>query len=197
MSTSIIRHNWVEQALSSFRSHFASCGYTIPDNVRVSIGFTKGSTHGTLGQCINKANSQDDHWELFISPIVGVSGDPEKDRLSTINILETIAHEMIHATVGLGCGHRGDFAVCAAAVGFTRPWRYTPAGDKMLAVIEQIVRQQGLFPSGGIKLPKKQGKSLVKCTCEGCGYVAYITAKNLENVGTPICPDDREAMMCD
>jgi hypothetical protein len=68
----------------------------------------------------------------------------------------------------------------------------------MLDRIETIIVQQGLFPTGAITLLKKpQGKSLVKCQCEGCDFVAYITAKQLERNGTPVCPNDFEAMWCD
>lgn len=197
--SSIIRHNWIEQSLLEFRAHFASCGYTVPDNVRVSVGFTKGGHAGkkALGVCYSPIASADGFYELFIFPEVGARGEELIDKASTINILETVAHELVHATVGNEHGHRGNFIVCAAAVGFVKPWRYTPAGDKIMQIIEQIIGKQGLFPAGAIKLPKKQGKSLVKCQCEGCDYVAYITAKQLEKHGTPVCPTDFEAMWCE
>lgn len=197
MSTSIIRHNWIETALGSFRGHFQECGYTVPTNVRVSVGFVKSSTHPkALGQCFDKKASKDGFFELFISPIVGATGEVETDTKSTVNILETIAHEMVHASVGIDQGHQGQFITCAAAVGFVRPWRYTPAGERMLTIINTIIGKQGLFPAGAITLPrKKQGKSLIKCYCE-CNYVAYITMKNLEEHGTPICPNDFVAMEC-
>lgn len=202
MSTSIIRHNWVEAAVVEFRRHFWTCGYQVPDNIRVSIGFTKaapGKHKKALGQCVDRSMSKDDHFELFISPEVGSTGNLEVDKAATINILETIAHELCHATVGNQHGHQGAFIDCAAAVGFERPWRYTPAGEKMLSMINQILDNQGLFPAGAIVIPHKktQGKALIKCQCEGCGYVAYVTRKNFEASGTPVCPNEFEAMGCE
>jgi hypothetical protein len=149
-----------------------------------------------LGQCFDKTTSTDDHYELFISPEVGKNGEELADKASTVNILETIAHELVHATVGNDHGHQGAFIGCAAAVGFIRPWRYTPAGEKMMGMIEQIVAKQGLFPAGAIKLLKKpQGKSLIKCECE-CGFKAYVTRKMMEEIGVPVCPVDFVVMEC-
>ena len=197
--SSIVRHQWVESALSEFKIHFQECGYTVPDKVRISVGFSKGNNHAkSLGQCVDKSNSKDDHYELFISPIAGANGEAEIDKAQTVNILETIAHELVHATVGNEHGHQGAFIGCAGKVGFNRPWKYTPAGELMLKVIEGIIAKQGLFPAGAIILgKKKQGKSLIKCQCEGCDYKAYITRKMLEENGTPVCPNDFEAMYCD
>ena len=199
--SSVIRHTWIEDALTAFRAHFKECDYEVPEKVRVSIGFGKGpAKHGkiSLGQCFDKINSADGHYELFISPQVGAKGESEADKLNTINILETIAHEMVHATVGNECGHRGAFVVCAAAIGFTKPWKYTPAGEKILNVINQIIAKQGLFPTGAIIPNKpKQGKSLIKCQCDQCDFKAYITYKMMEEHGTPICPNDRDIMYCE
>lgn len=198
MSTSIIRHQWLESALSEFRTHFTQCGYTIPDNVRISIGLCR--THAgrkALGQCFDKTNSKDNHYELFVSPEVGKNGEELVDQASTMNILETIAHELCHATVGNEHGHQGAFITIAQKVGFARPWRYTPSGDGMKLIINAIIAKQGLFPAGALMVrAKKQGKSLVKCNCE-CGFVAYITTKNLMEHGTPICPTDFIAMECE
>lgn len=199
--SSVIRHQWVEAALAEFRGHFWQCGFTVPDNIRVSVGFTKSPAHRkTLGQCIDKGWSKDGHYELFISPEeITINGEQLIDKPLTINILETIAHELIHATVGNEHGHQGAFIGCAAAVGFNRPWRYTPAGEKMLKKIEEIIAKLGLFPAGTVMMMRKktQGKSLIKCQCEGCDFTAYVTRKQLEANGTPICPNDFEAMLCE
>ncbi len=189
-SPSILRQEWVEHAAAVFKQHFAECYWTVPDNIRLSIGFPVGSKDGKkkLGICHNEEWSADKHWEIFISP----------DYTDTKEILETIAHEMIHATVKVP-GHRGKFKECAIAVGFVAPFSYTPAGPKMLACIEAITAQIGEFPAGILSLAKrkKQATRLLKCECPDCGYLARVTAKWVDQVGAPICPVDEVQMVCD
>lgn len=189
-SPSIIRQEWVEQAAIMFKDHFAKCWWNVPDNVRLSIGFPVGAKDGKrkLGQCFNKLHSTDDHWEIFISP----------DYTNSVEILETIAHEMVHATVGTECGHRGKFKDCATAIGFEAPMTATPAGPIMLAFINDIIAKIGEFPAGTMNMAmrKKQATNLLKCECPDCGYIARVTAKWISSVGEPICPVDMIAMEC-
>lgn len=187
MSTSLVRHQWIESALEAFKAHFKTCGYEVPSNVRISVGLcTSHAGRKASGQCFDKVASKDGYYELFVSPEVGKNGEETVDRAATENILETIAHELCHATVGNEHGHQGQFITIAQAVGFARPWRYTPSGEGMKAIINTIIAQLGLFPAGALTLTKKkQGKSLFKCYCE-CGYASYITAKMMMDNGTPI-----------
>lgn len=189
-SPSILRQEWIETAAQTFKAHFAANWWTVQDNIRLSIGFPVGSKDGKkkLGICHNEAWSADSHWEIFISP----------DYSNTNEILETIAHEMIHATVKVP-GHRGKFKECAIAVGFEAPFSYTPAGPKMQACIDAIKAQIGEFPAGILSLAqrKKQPTRLLKCECMDCGYIARVTAKWVASVGAPICPVDEVQMVCD
>lgn len=49
---SMIRQMWIENATIEFRAHFTRFGYQIPAEVRVSVGFPKGS-HGGKKQSVN------------------------------------------------------------------------------------------------------------------------------------------------
>lgn len=39
---SMERQEWVEKALVRLRQHFAEAGYTVPTNIRITIGWPKG-----------------------------------------------------------------------------------------------------------------------------------------------------------
>ena len=50
-ASSLVRHEWLEAAVRLLRPRFTGAGYTVPDNVRVSIGFPKNSYGHCIGQC--------------------------------------------------------------------------------------------------------------------------------------------------
>ncbi len=186
-TSSSSRQEWLEKAVYNFRLHFSEHGYTVPDNIRISVGIPKGM-HGSkkaIGQCWSPKMSSDGFYELFVSPELG----KEKD------VLETIAHEMIHATVGIEAGHKGTFKTCAMAVGFIGPMTSTPAGDGMLKVCQAIINSIGYYPAGSLDISQRKKKKtyMIKCECGICGYVVRTTAQWLA-MGDPICPVDNVGM---
>ena len=198
-SPSVIRQEWIEAAVVLFREHFAANWWTVPDKVRVSMGFPIGVKDGKrkLGQCFHAVHSADGHSEIFLSP----------DHRGTQEVLETIAHELIHATVEnpnppegyKPVGHKGTFKVCALAIGFKAPMASTPADEKMLDFCKLVTDKIGEFPAGVLSMAKRKKKAtyLLKCMCESCGYTARVTAKWIDKAGEPICPQDQEPMICE
>lgn len=187
MSTSINRQAWIEKAVTAFRVHFKECGWTIPDNVRISVGIPKGM-HGSkkaIGQCWSDTVTSDGYYEIFTSPEQG----------KEVDHLETIAHELVHATVGTKEGHRGKFKVCALDVGFVSPMTSTPAGEKMKNTIQAIINSIGYYPAGALDISQRKKKQtyMIKCQCPECGYVVRTTAQWLAQ-GDPICPVDNVGM---
>lgn len=182
MSTSIDRQMWCEKAVGNFRLHFAENWWTIPDNVRISVGIPKHSGHvKAIGQCWPMEASGDGFYELFTSPEQG----------NEMMHLETIAHELVHATVGTKAGHRGPFKACAEAIGFIAPMTSTPAGPKMQKVCQNIINSIGYYPAGALDINQRKKKAtyLIKCECPNCGYTVRTTEKWLA-LGDPICPVD-------
>lgn len=114
-------------------------------------------------------------------------------------MLETIAHELVHATVGVEAGHKGKFRMCAEAIGFEGPMTTTPAGERMRYIIGEIVKKHGEFPAGALSVSdrKKQKTRFLKCECMDCGYIVRTTKMWIESSGTPICPTDMVRMECD
>lgn len=187
MTNSLERQMWLEKAVVGFRGHFLDCGWTIPNNVRVSVGIPKGM-HGqkkAIGQCWSDKVVSDGHYEIFSSPEQG----------HEVDHLETIAHELIHATVGTEQGHKGLFKVCAIDVGFKGPMTSTHSDDKMKDAIRRIMNSIGYYPAGRLDISQRKKKAtyLIKCECPACGYTVRTTAKWLAE-GDPICPVDKIGM---
>lgn len=191
---SIRRQMWIEAGAEALRERFASVGYTVPKNVRVSIGWPKGS-HGkgrAIGQCWGADASSDKHFEVFVSPELG-------EKAASIQILGVIAHEFAHATVGIAAGHKKPFALCATAVGLTGKMTATTESPEFIDWAKGVVKKLGEYPAGRLSFAgrKKQSTRLLKCECEECGYNVRVTRKWVESAGAPLCPTDEVSMKCD
>ena len=58
------REAWLRAATNELRPHFASYGYTLPDNIRFAIAFTSGGKRGREGECWHPESSADNHFEI-------------------------------------------------------------------------------------------------------------------------------------
>jgi hypothetical protein len=195
-ASSLIRHQWLEQAVAELRPRFDAVGYQVPDNVRVSIGWTKGGNMGTpfkhcIGQCWSGGRSTDRYAEIFISPELGTAEQ-------TSRIIGVAAHELVHATVGNAAGHRAPFKRCAVAIGLTGRMTATTESTEFVAWVNNVVVPKiGPYPAGRIMLErKKQTTRLVKCECETCQYPVRTTRIWIEGHGAPHCPDHGAMMVC-
>ena len=184
------REEWLNTLAGNLRPLLDAVGATVPDLVRVSVGWP--SARGLslkkriIGQCWSPKCSADHATEIFISPYLGEGGQ----------VAETLLHEMIHAAVGTECGHKGAFVETAKKLGFTAPWKSTPATPDLKGRLQLLL--PGDYPhgqleplTGGIK---KQTTRLVKVLCPGCGYTLRTTRKWIDERGTPICPCNSKPM---
>ena len=198
INTPTTRESWLAMVTDSLRAHFAAQGYTIPDTVKASCGFSsygKGSRKRTvLGECWDKRASASGAFEIFISPI---DDNPE-------SVAATLAHELIHATVGLEAAHKAPFRKCALAIGLTGKMTATTAGD---AFKEWFAAQNfpayphaKLTPGEGSR-GKPQATRLLKVECKACEqegepYLVRMSGKAFKR-GAPICPMHDMPMTCD
>jgi hypothetical protein len=133
-ASSLVRHEWLEAAIRLLRPRFGAAGYTVPDNVRVSIGFPKYTAYRhCIGQCWSDSTSSDRRFEIFVSPELG-------DAEQTSRIIGVAAHELVHATVGTAAGHRKPFKLCALAIGLTGPMTATSESEEF---VEWVQRRRG------------------------------------------------------
>jgi hypothetical protein len=194
------RETWLHQAMLRMRPIFAECGGKIPANIRVAPGFPAG-TRRAIGQCWPEKASKDGSYEIFISPVLD---DP-------MRVLNCLAHELIHPTVGLEAGHKGPFKRLALAIGLTGPMTATQASETFKRRMAPILESLGPYPHAELnpwkrarapeqpdgaeepdraRLPagfRRQGTRLLKMMCPVDGYTVRVTAKWLK-VGPPHCP---------
>ena len=192
------REAWLTLVTDALRLHFAAVGYEVPGPVKASCGFSsygKGSRKRTvLGECWDKRASASESFEIFISP---VDDDP-------CSVAATLAHEIVHATVGLEAAHKAPFKRCAVAIGLTGKMTATTAGDAFKAWFEgqdfPPYPHAKLTPGEGSR-GKPQKTRLLKVECKACEqegepYLARMSAKAFAK-GAPICPIHMAPMTCD
>jgi hypothetical protein len=164
---------------------FSEAGLTIPDDIRIAIGWTQGKK--AIGECWKPDNSKDGTVEIFIIP----SLDDE------LEIAAILAHELIHST-GI-FNHGKNFKAAMVAIGlegkptatkpseaFKRKWREISAGMEHLP-------HASLTKS--TKAHKPQTARMLKAVCIDCGYVVRLARKWAESHGAH-CPQ-HGAMFCD
>jgi hypothetical protein len=159
---------------------------------RVTCGWPKGTRGGkhAVGQCWPPTASKDGTSEMFISP--------ELD--DYIEVLHTLAHEMIHAIVGNDCGHRGEFVKLCKRIGLVKPWTSTTPGPELTSTLAIYAVQLGPYPHARLNdLHKKQTARMLKAVCPNpaCGLLAesggskpYTVriAQQWADAGMPACP---------
>lgn len=178
------REAWLMAGVKAVTPLFEEHGYKVPEKLRVSCGFPSVKALGRrtrrIGECWATWCSQDGTWEIFISPVLG---DP-------VEVLAVLVHEVVHAVVGIECGHGGPFRKCATAVGLVGKMTATTAGPELTARLNEMLKKLGTYPHAALKGSggaKKQGTRLLKVECGECGYTVRTTQKWLD-VGLPTCP---------
>lgn len=186
---SMQRQEWVEKALVTLRSHFDFCGYKVPDNLRVTIGFPVGGRK-RIGECHYSENSTDQHFELFVSPELG-----KDSKHGNHPVMEVIAHEICHTIAGHKAGHKAPFKRIATTIGLEGKMTSTVPGPLMLDLISRFENDNGPYPAGALtrSMLKKKQTYMLKCECSLCGYTVRTTEKWLA-VAIHECPVDSIAM---
>jgi hypothetical protein len=191
MSKFDTREAWLAAAVVRLKQRvFSKAGIDMPV-VRVSIGWP--STGGlkknpTIGQCWRYEASTDKVPQIFISPTLGES---------TIVVLATLVHEMIHAWDDCQSGHKGKFAKAARKVGLAGKLTVTYAeeGSDLWNTLDAITESLGAIPHGALVVsamnqqrPKQTTRMLKLVAPDCCGYTVRTTKKWLEEQGNPLCP---------
>ncbi len=181
------REQWLLGGVALLRGLFRDAGHAIPANVRVTCGWpSKGALaqkKQRIGECWADSMSAGNQFEIFISPTLA----------EPVRVLDTLAHELVHATVGLEAKHGKMFKRCATDIGLEGKMASTHAGEKLALRLNAFAKELGGYPHDELRGAatngeKKQGTRMIKCECTCCGYVARTTAKWLEH-GAPLCPD--------
>jgi hypothetical protein len=191
------REEWLINCVNALRPWFQENGFTIPENVRVTCGWPHkgglGVKRRTLGECWPKQASADKTYEMFISPSMG--GD------TALNVAQVVAHEAVHATVGLECGHKGNFRKCAKAIGLEGKMTATVAGEKFVGWFNGAKLPPYPHAKLDMTMRKKQSTRMLKVVCpacreEGTDYIVRMSKKAFE-IGAPLCPEHEMSMVLD
>ena len=181
------REAWLNAAVDLLRPHIQDEARRDLPPVSVTCGWP--STGGTartrrvIGQCWDAECSADGKHAIFISPVLEALGEA--------GALATLAHELVHALVGVECKHKGPFAKAAKAIGLLGKPTATVAGPTLLDLFARMVADLGEYPHAVLTpkvKDKPQGTRMLKMECPTCGYVARTTKKWLDAAGPLRCP---------
>lgn len=183
------RERWLNELVKRLEPIISNHGKKMT-KFRISCGFpvTKGRPSAKnahrIGECWVADASADGTHEIFISPTLD---DPAE-------ISHVALHEMIHAVLPPGTGHKAPFAKLAKAVGLEgRPTSTTPGeslASELKEITDKITEDLGPYPHAKLdaRSGKKQTTRLLKVQCPVCGYIARVTRTWLDEAGTPVCP---------
>src|SRR5947209_2993162 len=159
----VYREAWLQAAASFLLDHIVNQDLPCID-VRVSCGWpVRGGVarrRTVIGQCFAPSACKDGKPQIFISPLLSES----------IDVLGTLLHELLHASVGCQHGHKKPFSQAARKVGLAGPPTATMVGDSLRPLLLSYVEQVGPYPHAAITVtPKHKVGSrlrLYQCQCD-------------------------------
>jgi hypothetical protein len=175
------REAWLRAAYALLRRKLLK---EAPEHVAISWSFpAKGGTSATrrrIGECHYKGASADGAIEgdrvLLVSPTLKTPFD----------LIDTLLHEMVHAALPMGCGHRAQFSRLAARVGLVKPWTSTnPSPELAKRIKSEFLPALPKWPGGFLQIHATQKNRQLKATCD-CGRIIRGSAK-LFAAGSIIC----------
>jgi hypothetical protein len=187
------RETWLRAAANELRPYFASCGYTIPEQIRFAIAFPSTGRKGKrVGECWHSTTSDDAHFEIFI----------RADLADPIHILGVLTKELVHTCLPPNSGHGKLFKEAATKIGLQGPMRQAMPGVLLQSRLIDLAATLGPLPHARLNIeqgpslavpidrPKKQRARLLKAECsgDGCGYTVRVTSKWVRDLGPPHCP---------
>lgn len=161
--TKRLREWWLFEAAKFLLEMMEAAGMTtVP--IRVSCGWPSrgglGKGPHVIGQCFAQEVCADGVSQIFISPRIADS----------MQVLGTLLHELIHATVGCKHGHRKEFSQPARMLGLIGPPTATEVGPELAQVLAVFVNQIGPYPHAPIVMQHKPKVGsrlrLYECQCE-------------------------------
>ena len=185
------REDWLNQVAQRMRPLFTAAGAELPERFRVTMSLTRRKK--AIGVCYDRSASADGAYEILV----------RLDQHEPLDVAAILAHELVHAAVGVEQGHGPAFGKVARAIGLDGKLTATVPGDEFRASVAPILDEVGPFPhapldwSGQRSGPKKQTARLLKVECQECGLVVRQTKKWIDEVGPAHCPEHGEMRVAD
>lgn len=178
------REEYLQKAKDELNDRvFKQAGYEIPE-VKISCSWALGTADKnkkTLGQCVPRSWSKANINEIMIMPTVD---DSEQ-------VIDTLAHELVHAVDDNKSGHGAGFRKICLAVGLngSSQMRYACAGDELKQTIAEIVKDIGLYPHSELQIHKRKRQTtrMLKVSCTECNFSYRTSRKNIGMMANTIC----------
>lgn len=161
------REEWLMRAVHLVLPCLAERGYAPTGPVKVSLGILPQGRKGkTYGQCFFAAASDGGYREIFIHP----------ELTDTLEILGILVHELGHACLTDGVGHRKPFIKFCNAVGFDfKKAEDALNGEAFAKWVKPVIADLGPMPHKRLNCDEPQGGKkkqstrmlLLECPC--CG----------------------------
>ena len=136
------RESWLNPVAIGMAPLFEALDAPLPSRVRVAIGFTSRGARGrAIGECWDNHCSGDGHFEIFIRPDLAHALDAMPAQIAAI-----LAHELVHAAVGIPAGHGKVFKRVAVGLGLVGKMTATTPCDAFLAAVAPIIVAAGPLP---------------------------------------------------
>ena len=130
----INRETWLTLAVGQIEPIFNEKGYFL-SKIRVSCAFPCGARRSSVvGQCWGTSFSTDGFNEIFITPIFD----------KTLDVLDTLTHELVHAVDNCEHRHGAEFKKIALSVGLEGKMIYASAGENLKRRLELIASICGI-----------------------------------------------------
>lgn len=164
------RETWLRGAIEELRPVFAAEGITVPEAIRVSCGWpSRGALarrKRTIGECWHADHGAKGAAEVFISPLLA----------DQTEVLATLAHELAHASLGYGIGHKAPFARLVKAIGLEGKPTATYAGEKFKLWVSSAIERLGPYPHEAMSAVSRQKKQATRLRKYVCGHGQIIRA---------------------
>lgn len=188
---------WLTYAAKTLEQHiFVPVGLEVPEKYSVHVGFPHKNTRA-IGQAFDKMSCKDEEtYNIFIHPKLGED---------VIELLQVLAHEMLHITVGLEHSHGGDFKKYAKKIGFAGKMTATyaevgsPLYEQLSITAKTLEDRYGKYPHIPVipteKEKKERAKNIITLVSENDpGYTVKIKKQLLEECGYPLDYEGNEMM---
>ena len=149
--------------------------------VALSYSFPSRRVSKVLGQCHLLAGTLVGGVEQFLIVIA------PRQWNSAINVLSVLCHEMAHAALPKGVGHKLPFAALVYRCGLEGKPTATVPGLDFVAWAESVTAKLPSFPAGGLETleRKVQGTRMRLYVCPECGQKVRAATDTLEITCTP------------
>lgn len=180
------REEWLMAAKDFLQARIFRA-WEFPDNIKVSCG---PCGKKAIGLCYSKKCSELGYIEIFISP----------NENEELRILDILAHELIHAILGVDKKHGPKFGKIAEEIGLLEPWKATTASTELKEELKLFVSDLGKYPHAKMITIKKEEKDSKEKEQKAKMYICKGTKENSHeewkclvkkkfiDIAEPICP---------